>query len=401
MAGHIRHSGVHVSDRGKPNSQLNINTLAGIYIGVVLNNTDSLYTGRITVRLIDFGSKDSETICMLSTPFGGHSKISDSGQDITKEDESPVSYGMWPQPPEIGTNVVVAFTGGLEQGIVMGSLISKDRNHMMGGRASGPAWKDGDIKIGAVVEKNPHDDTDPDAKPVDTHLQNILIEQGLNLDYVRGHSQSSARRESPSKVFGITTRDGHVFTLDDGDATGASKNIRLRTKNGAQILLDDSKGFIFVTTQNGDAWIEMNNEGHIDVYSKSGINVHTEGDYNVHAKGSINMEAEMGVNIKSSGDNGIKLETSVGGIDVHSALDIKIESQANYHLLVAGNQIIQGARIDMNGPGPESATKTTVQNQTTNTSVIKSATSRVPEKHPWLGVAGVEEKTPNSKGRTA
>jgi hypothetical protein len=54
----------------------------------------------------------------------------------------------------------------------------------------------------------------------------------------------------------------------------------------------------------------------------------------------------------------------------------------------------------MNGAAPEPATKSTVQNQTANTSVIKSAASRVPEKHPWLGVAGIEEKSPNSKGRT-
>ena len=402
MAGHIRHTGVTVSNRGKPNTQMNINTLAGIYVGEVLNNTDSLYTGRVTVRLLDFGSKDADRVCLLATPYGGHSKISDSGDDNKKEEEAPISYGMWPQPPEIGTNVVVAFTGTLEQGIIMGSLIAKDRNAMMGGKSSGNVYANGEISTGAAVEKNPHDVEDPDAKPLDNHLQSILNQQGLTLDYVRGHSQSSARRESPSKVFGITTRDGHVFTLDDGDATGASKNIRLRTKDGAQILLDDSKGFIFVTTQSGDAWIEMNNEGKVDIYSKGGVNVHTEGDYNVHAKGSINMQAEQGVNIKSTGGDGIKMETTIGGIDVYSALDIRMESAANYHLLVAGNQIIKGTRIDFNGSmAPDSAIKPAVQNQTTNKSVLTSVASRVPEHHPWLGVNGVEEKPPVNKGRTA
>jgi hypothetical protein len=284
----------------------------------------------------------------------------------------------------------------------MGSLISKDRNAMMGGRSSGAGYKDGEIVTAPTVEKNPYDIDDPDAKPIDGHLEKILTEQGLIFDFCRGHSQSSARRESPSKVFGITTRDGHVFTLDDGDKTGTSKNIRLRTKDGAQILLDDSKGFIFVSTQSGDAWIEMNNEGKVDIYSKGGVSVHTEGDYNVHAKGSINMQAEMGVNIKSSGGDGIKLETSIAGIDVHSALDIKIETEASYHLLVAGNQIIKGARIDFNGSmAPDSATKTTIQNQTENEGVLTSVASRVPEHHPWLGVNGVEEKAPVNKGRTA
>ena len=400
MAGILKSDGVKVSKRGLQGGSENINTLHGIYIAEVITNTDSLYTGRITVRIADFGSKDTETICLLAVPFGGHTKILDSGKDVTLDSETPVSYGMWPQPPEVGTNVVVAFTSSVEQGIVIGSLIAKDRNAMMGGRSSGNVYNGGDVITGSAMEKNPHDNNDPDTKPADTKMQAILTEQGLSLDYVRGHSQSSARRESPSKVFGITTRDGHVFTLDDGDETGTSKNIRLRTKEGAQILLDDTSGFIFVTTQNGDAWIEMDNDGKVDIYSKGGVSVHTEGDYNVHAKGSINMEAEQGVNIKSTGSDGIKLETSVGGIDVHSALDIKVHAE-NYHLNAVGNLIMVGTQIDMNGPAATAPTKITVQNQTTNTSVLKSAASRVPEHHPWLGAVGVEETATTGKGNTA
>ena len=113
--------------------------------------------------------------------------------------------------------------------------------------------------------------------------------------------------------------------------------------------MDDSNGFVFITNQSGDAWVEMDLAGHIDVYSKAGISMHTEGDYNIHAKGSINMEAEMGVNIKSAGGDGIKLETSVGGIDIHSALDIKVHAE-NYHLNAVGNLIMVGTQIDMNGP---------------------------------------------------
>ena len=74
-------------------------------------------------------------------------------------------------------------------------------------------------------------------------------------------------------MFGITTRGGHTFTMDDGDDKGNSKNIRLRTHGGAQVLLEDTKGFIFVVTQNGDAWVEMDQQGRVDVYSKGGVNL--------------------------------------------------------------------------------------------------------------------------------
>lgn len=399
MAGLIKHDGTSVSGRGKQSNEAGINNLSGIYVGEVIDNSDSLYTGRITVRISEFGAKSSERICLLAIPFGGHTKIQDSGKDPKKEAQAPVSYGFWPQPPEIGTNVVIAYTGSIQQGIVMGSLIAKDRNAMMGGRASGQVYANNETSLGTAVEKNPTDTNDADTKPLDEYFQSVLNQQGLSLDYVRGHSQSSARRESPSKVFGITTRQGHVLSMDDGDDKNGSNNIRLRTKSGAQILMDDSNGFVFITNQSGDAWVEMDFAGHIDVYSKAGISMHTEGDYNIHAKGSINMQAEIGVNIKSSGGDGIKLETSIGGIDVHSALDIKIESEANYHLLVAGNQLIKGTRIDMNGAmAPDPATKTPIQNQTSNDNVKTSAASRVPEKHPWKGVSSVEETFSSGKG---
>jgi len=398
MAGLVKKDGIEVSSRTKGNSVPGINNLNGVYIGEVINNTDSLYTGRITVRINDFQSQDATIICLLALPFGGHTRIKDSGGDETKEAEAPVSYGMWPQPPEVGTNVVIAFTNSLEQGIVMGSLVSKDNNSMMGGRASGKVYADSEKGLGPAVEKNPFDTNDDDTKPLDNHFQSVLDRQGLSLDYVRGHSQSSARRESPSKVFGITTRQGHVLTMDDGDDKNASNNIRLRTKSGAQILMDDGNGFVFITNQSGDAWIEMDFAGHIDVYSKAGISMHTEGDYNVHAKGSINMQAEIGVNIKSSGGDGIKLESSVGAIDVYSALDLNLQSATNYNLLVAGNQIITGARIDMNGTEAGAATKTPIQNQIANTNIKTSVASRVPEKHPWEGVSGVEERFKTGKG---
>ena len=75
MAGLIKHDGVHVSKKAKQSSELGINNLSGVYVGEVVDNTDSLYTGRIKIRISEFGSKNSERVCLLSTPFGGHTKI--------------------------------------------------------------------------------------------------------------------------------------------------------------------------------------------------------------------------------------------------------------------------------------------------------------------------------------
>ncbi len=259
-----------------------INNITGVYVGTVVNNADSLYTGRINVRIPEFGSpvdgEDVGTICLLTTPYGGITSIKGSSQEITNYDESPKSYGMWPQPPEVGTQVVVAFTGAMHQGILIGSLIAKDRNYMMGGNASSLSYAGDTQTVTPSSEKNPYDTVDPDTRPADPGSAINLVEQGLAGDLLRGHSQSSARRESPSKVFGITTLGGHTLTLDDGDAEGISKNIRIKTRGGAQVLMDDTTGTVFINNHAANAYIEMDKDGRIDIYSQEGVSVHTEGD---------------------------------------------------------------------------------------------------------------------------
>ena len=383
------------------NEKFGINNITGLYVGTVINNSDSLFTGRIQVRIPEFGSaadnEDAGTICLLSTPYGGITSIKDSSEQFKDYDESPKSYGMWPQPPEVGTQVLVAFTSTIEQGILLGSLIAKDRNHMMGGNASSLSYVGDTQSVTPASEKNPYDTVDPDTRPADTELVINLDEQGLAGDLLRGHSQSSARRESPSKVFGITTLGGHVLTLDDGDAEGVSKNIRIKTRGGAQVLMDDTTGTVFINNHAANAYIEMDKDGKIDVYSQAGVSIHTEGDYNVHAGGNINMQADRGINLKSTG-TGIKLHSTLGNIDVYSAKNLNLQADANGNVLIAGNLTEKAARIDMNGPSPDGAMRPATTQLTENTGVTESVASRVPEHHPWKGATGQYEKFTTGEG---
>ena len=88
----IKDDGVHVSKSVRQSSSYNINNLSGLYIGEVVENKDSLYTGRIKVRISDFGSKDTDRICLLAIPMGGHTQIKESGDDETKKHKS--GYGF-------------------------------------------------------------------------------------------------------------------------------------------------------------------------------------------------------------------------------------------------------------------------------------------------------------------
>jgi uncharacterized protein (DUF2345 family) len=363
---------------------------AGQYVGIVTDNTDSMYTGRVSVRFGEFGSlADSgvDHICLLCTPYGGVTNpsaqaVTDDekayGKDGTSENGTPKSYGMWPQPPTVGTSVLVAFVDLLDQGIIVGSLMSRNRNHMMGGRASAESHED-DGKFNPVGEKNPTDTEDNVKKPVDPIAKAWLDAQGLQDDYSRGHSLSSARRESPSNVFGLTTLNGHVFTMDDGDADGDSNNIRLRSRGGAQILLDDTNKFVYITNHNGNAWIEMDEAGNIDVYSKKSVNIHSEEDLNFHADGNINMEAKKNINMKSG-------------------TDVIVQALNDIHNKAGGNRVDTATMVYMNSSVSASAPK--VNKLDNNETVTESVSARVPEHHPWKGASKIQETIKPAKGKT-
>ncbi len=186
-----------------------------------------------------------------------------------------------------------------------------------------------------------------------------LLSQGLLDDDVRGTTTSSARRDIPSMVFGISTpgpldqRDGAKrlkvgtlqsqsprpvpvsrlggtqFVMDDGDdpyrrltnaGTGPmiyvdvtdpnekrkgqpdipyNESVRLRTRTGHQILLHNSEDLIYIGNSKGTAWVELTSNGKIDIYSSDSISIHTEQDMNFRADRDINLEAGRNVNIKA------------------------------------------------------------------------------------------------------
>lgn len=385
------------------------NVPVGVYVATVSKIADSLYTGRITVYIKEFSSDTDhgEKTVRLMTPYGGTTDpllVSDDVKAYGFQGQSDYgtvkTYGMWPQPPVPGTEVVVAFTAGQPDGILMGSLISRERNFMMAGNASCQAYLNGGIKIAPAGEKNPYDTNDDITRPADPVAYRKLEEQGLHEDYTRGHSASSARRESPSKVFGITTRYGHTFTMDDGDLEGQSKSIRIRSREGAQILIDDTNKFIFVTNHDGTSWVEIDEDGNIDVYAKGKISMHTEEDFNIHAKGNINMQADKNINMKAMGPTGIRVETTVGDIDITSGAHMKLTAAQTTNIL-SSHHIETANRIDMNGPQAARAIKPEINSLPPNKNITTSVANRVPEHHPWEGVTKKQPTLSESKGNIA
>jgi len=280
-------------------------------------------------------------------------------------------------------------------------------------------------------------------RPVNEDLVSALTEQGLVEDDIRGITTTSAQREFPSAVYGFSSpgpidkRGGspqgeiglkesratvHVnrlgsssIVIDDGDdkliregspadtpykyknkeasekggdvTRPANEMIKLRTRTGAQIMMNTSEDLIYINNSRGTAWIEMSSNGKIDIYAQDSISIHSENDLNFVADRDINFEAGRNINFNAVSNiyqtAAVNWEVKVG-VDGKittnnfletTAVDTKITSTGKSHISSSSGHYETAAVIHMNGPEAETAT-----------AAIKAKfPQRVPQHEPWDG----------------
>lgn len=369
----------------------------GPFLARVIGHLDATYMGRLEVELLRVVGNDGleGQLCQVSylNPFYGTTDV----RHVGKQDDyanTQKSYGMWFVPPDPGTIVMVIFIDGRpDKGYWMGCVMDESMNFMLPGIAATENTVDGKGRV-PVAEYNkvatetcPADPTK--AKKPKHPLEEVLSNQGLLLDDIRGITTSSARRELPSAVFGISTPGpvdktskgkfaaigpvkslvpnapvsrlgGTTFVMDDGDdkflrkktpgegppeyvspeqgETGGDLKIphnelvRIRTRTGHQILLHNSEDLIYIGNARGTAWVELTSNGKIDIYSKDSISVHSENDINFTADRDINFDAGRNINLNSKYDlsttlgGSLNLKVAQGGkITVGTALDVNVD----------------------------------------------------------------------------
>jgi len=326
----------------------------GPFIGEVMNNIDTVRSGRLQVYIEQFAGDDKTDESLWRTvsyvpPFYG--SVVQTGTDTGAGTfvGNPQSYGMWFTPPDLGTLVICFFVAGdPNQGYYMGCVPDTGLNHMIPGIGASKNFdlQNSDQKTYfadstqlPVTEINDDNDTVSENpkffdqnKPVHSVVAGIMLQQGIINDVDRGPITSNAQRESPSNAYGIATpgrpvyaggltdediksqvdsgnlkptdvkivarRGGHSLVMDDGDLTGQDNLVRIRTSKGHQITMSDSGDFFYIIHANGQTWIELGAEGTVDVYATNSVNVRTEGTLNLHADQDINMYAGGNFNIK-------------------------------------------------------------------------------------------------------
>ena len=374
---------------------------SGPFIGIIKNNIDPTRAGRLQVWIPDLGGDEDNPqnwrTVNYASPFYGTTYQPNTSKN-NKYDEVQHSYGMWAVIPDIGNQVICTFIAGdPNRGYWFACINPNLSHHMVPALGStktldtnniDPALKskfdtNSSVWPAAEFNENIPDNIKPgwinNPKPPHEFQANVLINQGLDRDGVRGAIGSSAQRESPSNVFGISTpgrplndpmdnpqfeaklkagtlteadyavrgrKGGHTFVMDDGEQMGANQLVRLRTAGGHQILMNDSDRIVYIANSDGSVWLEFTGGGHINLYSAAGINVRTEGEFNVHADKDININSGGSIKLKS--ENVIANQTK--DFYIKSSTSTSIHT-GKFGALVDGSLTLQSASGGWNSSG--------------------------------------------------
>ena len=375
-------------DNQKNFNEKYIDSDPGPYLATVKATADPLKMGRLGVNIPALSNTTEPTPgqliwCQYLSPFYGVKSLrAVSSSDPYDFKATQQSYGMWAVPPDIDTTVMVIFAKGDQNANTafwIGCVQDPMTNQMVPGNGASDRTR---LDAGGVDFSQSKQDvygTDvlpageknrklvPSENVSNSHLWNYpvndlladqMTDQGLVQDTVRGTTTSSARRESPSAVFGMNTpgriisgskplniglagrpvqvnrKSGHSFVMDDGDVNGDNQLTRLRTASGHQLLMHDTEGVVYLANGSGKAFIEMEKNGKINIYSDRGIAIRSEGDFNLHSDKNINFHAKEKINFTAEenvvlnaekyvyvmGDSGI-LSSSQSGSVRHFARD--------------------------------------------------------------------------------
>ena len=379
---------------------------AGPFLAKVVSHLDPSYMGTLEVQLLLESGNDEDREGQLRTvkylnPFYGSTSIDYVTEDPDTHNNTQKSYGMWFVPPDVGQIVACIFIGGdTRKGFWFGCVQNEDINFSMPGYAATQYVVDSSretdtektrvpvTEYNKIIHSETQSDTTKKLKPEHPSAKKLEA-QGLLKDDIRGITTSSARREVPSMVFGISTpgpvdktgKQGKVgkhehkipnayvsrlggssFVMDDGDDKFLRKTkahegppeygaveqgesgikdilhnelIRLRTRTGHQILMHTSEDLIYIGNSRGTAWIELTSDGKIDVYAEDSISFRTKQDFNFYADRDINMEAGRNFNTKVKGEKhthviGDQILIVDGNQKIHVKQDVDKTYEQNY-----------------------------------------------------------------------
>ncbi len=391
-----------------------------IYTGFVKDNTDGQRMGRLAVWIPDLGGDPTNQTSWITvsyaSPFAG--ATNPAALNAQNAHSAQQSYGLWMVPPDLENEVLVCFVNGdIGRGYWFACVWQQNMNHMVPGIAA-DVTTDTTLKSQGVLppvieynKLNTQKVVNPPRPPF-TPLTDGLSAEGLLRDFERGPSSTSARRETPSQVFGLLSPRGNSLSIDDN---AQNEYIRMRTRSGTQVLIHETTGYVYINSKSGNAWIEISDAG-VDIYSANSVSIRAQQDFNVRADRNIIFDAGGSINLRAGGDVTIQanktiqagaatemvLSVSGGNLVLGASQDmlcnamgnLRSQSGADTTMKAAGNFVRNATLISDNGAtapsiaavtpqGPQGTSVIDIQNGKTST--LNTIVSRMPSHEPWPG----------------
>ncbi|SOK59045.1 T4-like phage baseplate hub + tail lysozyme [Yersinia phage fHe-Yen9-03] len=377
-----------------------------VQLATVMDNRDPKKTGKLKVWVqnsqSDKDSKGSWLTASYLSPFAGRTPGTPGAESYQ---QFPKGYGFWAVPPDVGVTVAIFFANGNIHECWWFACGYDDRmNTMVPGAASQNMPNSGyDMPVPITDYDRNTIQTQLDQKYVNVPLVEGLKKQNLLYDAQKGVPNRSSTRQTISTTYGMASPRGNTFVMDDGytdaeltapnwdddqdsyqntqfnnpvndTAVGTRKNegIILRTRSGAQFLLSESDGNVFLINRDGTARFEMTVDGQILVHATKSITFRTEEDFNFTASRDINFEAGRNLNMSIQGDTKLnlvgKLDAIVNGqvvinagadlrlvagasIRVQSGSSTNITSGSNTAITASSTVDIKGSAVNIGGGG--------------------------------------------------
>ncbi len=364
----------------------------GLYSGEIITNNDPQQMGRCRTLIhgIDeegLGIENYRWTPVLSSLTGVQV---DAPMGPAKEKTSGItSYGKF-EIPKVGSIVMIMFLGGrLSNPIIMGCLYPNDLISGLPGGNRGKNEADEnqtsnnitrlkdrlDLAFGTsdstvkdtrgyeVTARAPGERTGiPDVLESNQKNGGIVSDRG-RFGYPQATGYDTSDSDGPDvepMMYSYTTPGQNMILMNDDPD---NFRIRFRTLSGNQVILDDTNQRIYISTSQGNSYIELDEDGHIDIFADHRISIHSTQDINMKSDKQINIEGTQGVNIKS--DKDIKVGSG-GSFSLKADTSIYLNSTENYHvdaaavfvesttgdlnLRAAGDLLETATLIHMNGP---------------------------------------------------
>lgn len=349
-------------------------------VGIVVNTDDPLQQGRVQVFCPAYGDNPKKMLHLpwsaYLSPFGGsikNDKFTRGAKVGPEKSTGAVHYGMW-AVPEQGAHVVVGcLDGDPRRRFYFGCLPEHQETHTLlhgrfkwgeGGIPDGPLTSDNEpiepiytnygkafqedrtsrewktrgaeYQVTAVREdvgENPNDtkttyldqqyDKISEAEQ-DSWVKPILGAHGYDWTGLKNLGEFLS-----SRVYGFSSPGFHSWSMDD---RAFNCRFRLRSATGHQIILDDTNERIYIMTNQGKSWVEMDSSGNIDIHSDKRISMHAKQDINFSTEETFRVHAKKGIHLYSGN------KTDQENLpNAPSPGEIRIQAEDDFHLITRKN----------------------------------------------------------------